>query len=98
MADKEEWRIDKHIPIVGAVLILAQTVGIIWWVSWTASAIEQRVIALESWWKDAKSVTTDVAVMKNEITNIGAILKEIKDELKDQNRKLEKIDESTTSN
>lgn len=91
--EKETWKLDKHIPVVPMLSLVITVIGMVWWISAWMTAIELRISSLEVWWRDAKTVTTDVAVMKNEITNISKTLVEIKDELKDQSSKLEELND-----
>jgi hypothetical protein len=41
--DREQWHLDKRVPISLIITLLAQTVAIVWW----AAAIEGRVSVLE---------------------------------------------------
>lgn len=86
-----KWRLDKHIPIALVVTIALQTTALISWTSWWASALETRVTALEANTQDAQQVRTDIAVTKSQIDDIRSLLTDIKDEVKEQNKKLEKL-------
>lgn len=75
---KEKWHADKRVPLALIVTILVQTAGIVWW----AATTDSRVGVLETWMKDNKTITTDLAVVKTNQTYIKDALDEIKDKLK----------------
>lgn len=75
--EKETWHADKRVPIALILTILIQSVSIVWW----AATTESRVDVLESWVKENKTITTDLAVVKTNQTYIKNMLQDIKDKL-----------------
>ncbi len=73
---KEPWHLDRQIPLalIGAILI--QTGAAFWW----ASSINVRVEALEAWKQDSKTMATDIAVVKSQVSDVKGILNRIEEQ------------------
>lgn len=64
--DRQPWHLDKRIPLALIGAILVQTGAAFWW----ASSVNERVTSLEESRQDSKGFAADIAVIKNEISNI----------------------------
>lgn len=83
------WHLDRRVPIVLIVTILAQTAGAIWWASSVNSYIEsdkaanavlsERLTAVE---RDNNAVATRITRLEVLLETQGELLKEIRDTVK----------------
>lgn len=69
----ESWHVDKKIPLALIIAILVQTGTAFWW----ASSVSEKVENLELWQKESKNVSTDIAVIKSQISDLRDILRRI---------------------
>lgn len=77
------WHLDKRINVAMVFAIVLQSFAVGVWVS----SIAERVAALERWKDDSKEMAADIAVVKNQITDIKKTLERIDDRLTDNRRR-----------
>ena len=81
---QEQWHLDKKVPIAIILALMAQTAGAIWW----ASAMSQRVTALEAKENAAATVApiqsdrltrveTKVETIQRDVTEIKSDIKSL---------------------
>lgn len=60
------WHLDKRVNLALILAIMAQTGGGFWW----AASINERVAMIERTQAETRGFSADLAVIKNEVSNI----------------------------
>jgi uncharacterized coiled-coil protein SlyX len=78
----ESWHLDKRVPISLILVLLGQTVAIVWW----ASAVENRVAVLETTYlnqqKDISNTEDQLQDLNTTLTRVDTTLGFLLDELR----------------
>lgn len=75
------WHLDKRVPIVTLLGLVAQFVGFIIAGSYYAANFEARLRALEVYQADTKGAQSDLAVIKSQIIDIKDALRRMEEQL-----------------
>jgi uncharacterized coiled-coil protein SlyX len=80
--DNESWHLDKRVPISLILVLLGQTVAIVWW----ASAVENRVAVLETTYLTQQSEISNtedhLQDLNNTLTRVDTTLGFLLDEIR----------------